>query len=243
MREPQQKPRTGWPAVRHDFAREKVSTYIGVLHRYRYEIVRRFATGKHLDFGCGTRYASRILADKVEYIGVDVDEEAIATAEREYSVHGKFFVIDGVALPFDDDSFDSGSSIEVIEHIPKEQHEEYMRELVRVVKKGAPIILSTPNRNYTVKRMKRRLLAWRNPFHHFEYSTSEFLQFIQTMRIGIIEKYCIGNPLNLAGNRVSQTIMKLVPSNWEEKLIRLDMELGRVFPGSCNVILIVGKVD
>ena len=50
---------------------------------------------------------------------------------------------DGENLPFEDDSFDSGVSFEVLEHTPDPGR--LLCELARVVKPGGPVVVTTPN--------------------------------------------------------------------------------------------------
>ncbi len=71
-------------------------------------------------------FACDLIPDSFEYDGID----CVKTAP------------DG-SLPFDDASFDAVVSIEVIEHV--EDQFAFLRELARIAKPGAPVIVTTPN--------------------------------------------------------------------------------------------------
>lgn len=54
-------------------------------------------------------------------------------------------------FPYADDTFDGATSIEVIEHLENPYH--FLREVARVLKPGAPFILSTPNPDHVWNKM------------------------------------------------------------------------------------------
>jgi SAM-dependent methyltransferase len=62
-------------------------------------------------------------------------------------------------LPFDDHSLDAVVSIEVIEHV--EDQFAFWRELLRIAKPGAPIVVTTPNTHNVNSRV--RSLTWGFP--------------------------------------------------------------------------------
>jgi SAM-dependent methyltransferase len=62
-------------------------------------------------------------------------------------------------LPYDDDSCDAVVSIEVIEHV--EDPFAFLRELARIARPGAPVIVTTPNVLSLTSRV--RTLAWGFP--------------------------------------------------------------------------------
>ena len=53
-------------------------------------------------------------------------------------------VQDGRALSYDDNSFDAAFSVSVVEHIPDQGDSDAMRELVRVVRPGGLVVITTP---------------------------------------------------------------------------------------------------
>jgi 2-polyprenyl-3-methyl-5-hydroxy-6-metoxy-1,4-benzoquinol methylase len=100
-----------------------------------------------LDVGCGLGYGLDVLAIKAASVtGIDVDEKAIAwCTARELGRNPRldgFHHYDGDRLPFDDDSFDVVTSIDVIEHVP--DYHAFVRELCRVARRA--VVISTPNR-------------------------------------------------------------------------------------------------
>jgi len=48
-------------------------------------------------------------------------------------------------LPFPDNSFDSVRAVHVLEHINRNSHDEFLREIVRVLKKGGELSVEVPN--------------------------------------------------------------------------------------------------
>ena len=53
-------------------------------------------------------------------------------------------VVDGRKLPYPDNSFDAAYTVSVLEHIPGEGDGEALRELVRVVRPGGVVVVTTP---------------------------------------------------------------------------------------------------
>jgi SAM-dependent methyltransferase len=104
--------------------------------------VAPLARGRLLDVGCGEKpYESLFAPFVVEYIGVE--HEATFTATEASSRRGKPDVLyDGLRLPFEDETFDTLLSIQVLEHTPKPG--DLLAEMARVVKKGGLLILSAP---------------------------------------------------------------------------------------------------
>jgi SAM-dependent methyltransferase len=93
--------------------------------------------GKLLDFGCGSKPYEKLFQNVDDYIGVDVENESHTHENENVDVY-----YDGVHLPFDNDSFDSILSNEVLEHVP-DLHES-LCELHRVLKPGGKILISVP---------------------------------------------------------------------------------------------------
>ncbi len=87
-------------------------------HLRRYGSIRRFCYGDVLDFACGCGYGTHMIAgnpDVDSVLGVDIDDDAIHWAKKEFS-HEKieYKNIDVTTLS---DKFDTLVCLETIEHI------------------------------------------------------------------------------------------------------------------------------
>jgi SAM-dependent methyltransferase len=99
------------------------------------------AGGKVLDVGCGVgQVVNRLQTAGFEAHGVDVSEPNI---QRAITFSPRCQIYDGRKLPFPEGFFDSAGALNVLEHV--EEPELFIPEVVRVVKRGGKIVLSSPN--------------------------------------------------------------------------------------------------
>lgn len=141
-----------------------------LMHQSDYEIASKIARRMHvLDLGCNCGYGTFIMSrSATSVIGVDVSEEAVASALNMYtSSNLSFQVIDGRQLPFPSEQFDLVTSFQVIEHI--EDYDTYFNEIRRVLRPRGGIVLSTPNAAIRVQPGNR---PW-NRFHVHEFHGEE----------------------------------------------------------------------
>jgi SAM-dependent methyltransferase len=103
-----------------------------------------------LDVGCGFGFPSFYLAScGYEVVGVDVSPSQIAMAERYRQEEGasyrlKYQVIEEIALPFEDDSFDGVTMCTSLECVGAP--ETLMSEIIRVLKPGSPVAIAEEDR-------------------------------------------------------------------------------------------------
>jgi len=97
---------------------------------------------KVLDSGCASGRFYGVLAGKgIDYLGVDISEELIKIARRNY-LGVRFEVANALELPFPDDSFDKIFSISVIHNIPSYGFRiQYLKESIRILKPGGQLVL------------------------------------------------------------------------------------------------------
>ncbi|MCR9096191.1 MAG: methyltransferase domain-containing protein [bacterium] len=126
-----------------------------------------------LDAACGDGSGSERLARTVRrVVGVDLDEDVIATNRRERTSDRDnltFERADVCRLPFPDDAFTAIVSLETIEHV--EDAEAYCRELRRVLAPGGRLFCSTPQNLFGAIPI--------NPWHLREYSVAEFRAILE----------------------------------------------------------------
>lgn len=129
--------------------------------------------GKVLDVGCGNGTTLYVLGKRFEFTpyGVDISQSAIDIAKN----HGIDTKVANVSdkLPFNDKEFDVVICSEVLEHLVFPENA--LKEILRVAKDDAIIILTVPNIGYYGYRIK--LLAGKSPFEHGRYSSDEHLHF------------------------------------------------------------------
>ena len=133
------------------------------------EAVAHAADRDVLDVGCNTGYGTLRFAPVARrVVGVDVSPRAIdAARQRAAGGRPEFVVTSGTELPFPDDSFDLVSSFQVLEHVPDPLV--YLKEIARVARPGAIVILATPN---AATRLDPGMTPW-NRFHVHEYTAAE----------------------------------------------------------------------
>ena len=159
---------------------EKVPDHLWADHTSRYAFATKYIQGKTvLDIACGTGYGSRILktqgnAQKV--IGIDISPEAVAFARSRYKLDSIEFMIGSITdISLQSNCFDVVVSFETIEHV--NEQEKALLELIRVLKNGGVLIISTPNRKLSSPG-KSILAHPDNPFHLIEYTKEEFISFL-----------------------------------------------------------------
>jgi SAM-dependent methyltransferase len=117
-----------------------------------------------LDVGCGVgQVVARLSEAGFEAHGVDVSEPNIERARR---FCPRCQLYDGRKLPFDEGFFDTAGALNVLEHV--DEPEAFIKELVRVVRIGGRVVISSPNffrvfgfRDYHAK-MRGVANKWRN---------------------------------------------------------------------------------
>lgn len=97
---------------------------------------------KLLDLGTGSGHIAEEFSKRARQVtSVDV------TDERQVKDGYDFVQVDGVKLPFDDESFDVVVSNHVVEHVPgPDSQATHLHELMRVVRPGGVVYLATPNK-------------------------------------------------------------------------------------------------
>ncbi|MFN2560027.1 MAG: class I SAM-dependent methyltransferase [Jatrophihabitans sp.] len=143
----------------------------------RHEIVYRFAaqlvSGRRvLEVGCGEGYGTALLASTARHVvGVDYDAlTAVHAAEKYPQAH--FVRANLAALPAPSGSVDVLVTLQVIEHVWN--HPEFVRECLRVLRPGALLCVSTPNR----LTFSPGLDAPVNPFHTVEFTAAELADLL-----------------------------------------------------------------
>jgi ubiquinone/menaquinone biosynthesis C-methylase UbiE len=99
-----------------------------------------------LEIGCGRGGFARYLADRgADLVAADFSPAAVEITNRLLAdqERASAVVADVEELQFEDDSFDLVISLDTVEHVPRP--EQAVRELVRVTRPGAKVIITTSN--------------------------------------------------------------------------------------------------
>ena len=177
------------------------------IHTARYRYAAGFVRGRSvLDIATGIGYGAHLLATgpgAASVTGVDISTEAIRAATERYAAPNlRFTAVTPGVLPFSDGEFDGAVSFETIEHAADPAA--FLREVVRVVKPGGPIILSTPNRRFHSFGRSR---PW-NPHHAVEFTPDGFLALLRRE---------VGEPEFWGGQEfMPVTPAAIVKHNWVE---------------------------
>ncbi|HYP97612.1 MAG TPA: class I SAM-dependent methyltransferase [Polyangiaceae bacterium] len=102
----------------------------------------QFARGALLDVGCGDKPHEHIFRPYIDsYVGVEYGE---TFSNTKASTHDRKadFLYDGLTLPFEDQSFDTVLSVQVLEHTPNAF--EVFAEMARVLRDKGTLILTVP---------------------------------------------------------------------------------------------------
>lgn len=151
---------------------ERPSKLEGMFH-FRYSQVSRVSRGKKiLDIGCGlglgTIYIDQGNAKSV--VGIDYSSDAIEEAKKTTNDKSiTFLTMDATKLNFTKNSFDIVVAYEVIEHLPLNSYEKFIKETARVLDKKGVLYISTPNKLIWSPGREKPY----NPYHTKEFTPSE----------------------------------------------------------------------
>ena len=139
----------------------------------RYKFASKYIKkGDHvLDVACGVGYGTDILAKKAgSAIGIDIDRETVVYAQQNFSQNSANFILSAAeSTPFKDGYFGTVVSFEMIEHLQNPGI--FLKEMVRITKKGGFVIVSTPNKEVHSVDGKPMSIYHTKEFSYQELST------------------------------------------------------------------------
>ncbi len=123
---------------------KKADTMIALLSTFYGQ--EKLKTLKVLDVGASTGFIDHYLSDFFEQVvGIDIDEQAIAFANKRFNAGNLIFKLDdAMKLSFDEDTFDLVICSQVYEHVPDSQL--MFTEIYRVLKPGGVCYFAAGNR-------------------------------------------------------------------------------------------------
>jgi len=136
----------------HSSANKERHTRSGVIARWHlrsvneaiYKMITESGAHTVLDAGCGEGFVLDYVARRdpgLELKGIDVDANAIAYARKHFDHAAEFSGGSLLALPYEDDSFDTVLCSEVLEHV--EEWDAALSELKRVARQY--VIITVPH--------------------------------------------------------------------------------------------------
>jgi SAM-dependent methyltransferase len=131
---------------------------IYVRYRAVLQSLQGVSASRALGIGVGYGIFDRLLPEGLEYVGLDVDEQAIAFAAEWAGRHRRNFrYVTGpvAAHAFQKNSFDLILLSEVVEHVPEDGVAPLIEEVDRVLAPGGHILLSVPNHHHLRNRVRR----------------------------------------------------------------------------------------
>ncbi|WP_392486084.1 methyltransferase domain-containing protein [Haloimpatiens sp. FM7315] len=147
---------------------------------------------KVLEAPCGFGYGAAYIAKFSNNVEAsDIVGDNINFAKSVYPISNiNWCTNDVTKLNYSENEFDIYISFEVFEHLSLDSIDNYLKEAVRVIKKGGKFIISTPNKSMRVNV--------NNPFHIKEYTFIEFKNILEKY-FKDIEYYSILNSMVISG--------------------------------------------
>ncbi len=151
------------------------------LHLARYQFASKFAReGLILDIACGVGYGSHLLAHaaapNTRIIGVDLADDALEIARREYAaLNIEYHQADCMAF-FGDTPFDAIVSLETFEHLDKP--EKFFVHLVSMLALRGVLVFSVPiTPSVDV-----------NPYHKHDFTRARILKMLTQKNFRILDE-------------------------------------------------------
>ncbi len=147
-----------------------------------------------LDMGCGTGTMLKYLSRYGQAEGIDADEDAVSFCHERGITQVQ--QVSSFPLPFEDDTFDLVTALDVIEHI--EDDLGTLRELKRVLRPGGMLLVSVPayrflwgaqdeisnhKRRYVAPDMRARLLDAGFKVRRLSYFNTYLFPIIAAVRL------------------------------------------------------------
>lgn len=148
--------------------------------------------GKLLDFGCGAKPYKSLFSNVTDYIGIDIENEGHDHKNEKIDVY-----YNGDVIPFDNDTFDSVLTTEVLEHVP--DVDRCLKEIRRVLKPNGKLLITVP-------------FIWQE--HEMPFDFRRFSS------IGI-RKHLIDNGFNILIEEKSGNFLEVVIQLWMTYLRRI----------------------
>lgn len=186
-------------------------------HVFVYEVLKSKlkATDHLLEIGFGEGYGTHLISGYVDsIIGLDVEKKTVEYANKKYgSEICSFQTYDGSKIPFEENTFNSIVSYQVIEHVEKDEN--FLKEIHRVLRNEGTLYLTTPNR---LHRLAPGEEPW-NPFHEREYSPDQLKDLLDDI-FSEVKLYGVNaeeDVWQIEVDRVKRgiTLKKLIPNTFD----------------------------
>lgn len=155
-------------------------------HLFPYKFIADYVTDKDvLEIGCGAGYGSKLLSATAKRITTfDRDTDSLDYAKKNNYCNNIAYVLGDISagLPFKSKSFDIVVSFQVIEHLSNKILNIYLNEIIRVLKTGGQLYVTTPNRKVRLRFLQKPT----NKFHIKEYSAKQLKRLLQ-QRFNLVE--------------------------------------------------------
>jgi SAM-dependent methyltransferase len=147
--------------------------------------------GRLLDVGCGDKPYEHLFSPFVdEYVGIEHEASFVATSASS-GKKGPDHLYDGNRLPFEDRTFDTVLSVQVLEHTPRPGP--LVREMARVLKNDGLLILTAP--------FQFRLHE--EPHDYFRYTHHGLRELCREAGLEIIEVEQQGSLWSVMGHKLN----------------------------------------
>jgi SAM-dependent methyltransferase len=152
------------------------------------------ATGERLlDAGSGPIQYPEYLEYSAGFgkrVCVDLSQRALDEACAKLGDRGEYVRASILDLPFPDDHFDAAVSLHTIFHIDRDRQEDAVRQLLRVLRPGAGVVLVYANPDRLAARLKRLVRrapsANSGPIYFFAHPLSWWQQFSDEAEVRIV---------------------------------------------------------
>jgi SAM-dependent methyltransferase len=138
----------------------------------------KLVKGKTIDIGCGSKPYEKYFAS-TEYLGLEIETQTNQTEKK------ADFYYDGKIFPFEDQSFDSAISNQVLEHVFTPS--EFLHEANRILKPDGLCLITVP-------------FVWdehEQPYDYARYSSFGLKFLLETNGFEIVKQSKLGHPVEV----------------------------------------------